>query len=79
MELTRHLISAYGCNDSEKMSDAYKETITNETLAIMNGIKNDTLLPNEFISDTIKKYSHGHRKPMSSLRDTEESVTIRID
>ena len=79
VELTRHLISAYGCNDSEKMSDAYKEAITNETLAIMNGIKNDTLLPNEFISDTIKKYSHGHRKPMSSLRDTEESVTIRID
>ena len=38
----------------KKMSDAYKEAITNETLAIMNGIKNDTLLPNEFISDTIK-------------------------
>lgn len=78
-DLTRHLINAYGCNDGEKMSEAYREAITNETIAIMNGIKNDTLSPNEMISDTIRKYSNGHKKPMSSLRDTEESVTIRID
>lgn len=73
------LIGAYGCNDSEKMSEAYKEAITDEVLKVCNGIKTFTPGPNEFISDGISRYTHGNKKPMTSLRDTEEQVSIRID
>ena len=79
IDVARHLIGAYGCNDGEKMSEAYREAITDEVLKICNGIKTYTPGPNEFLSDGIARYSHGNKKPMRSLRDTEEQVRIRID
>ena len=78
-EVAQILIGAYGCNDGEKMSDAYREAIIDEVLKICNGLKTYTPEPNEFLSDGISRYSHGNKKPMRSLRDTEEQVTIRID
>ena len=78
-DVAKILIGAYGCNDSEKMSDAYREAIVDEVLRICNGLKTYTPGPNEFLSDGISRYSHGNKKPMRSLRDTEEQVTIRID
>lgn len=78
-DVAKILIGAYGCNDSEKMSDAYREAIVDEVLRICNGLKTYIPGPNEFLSDGISRYSHGNKKPMRSLRDTEEQVTIRID
>lgn len=78
-EVAKHLIGAYGCNDGEKMSEAYQEAITDEVLRICNGIMTYTPGPSEFLSDGIRRYAHGGRKPMTSLRDTEEQVRIRID
>ena len=78
-EVAQILIGAYGCNDGEKMSDAYREAIIEEVLKICDGLKTHTPGPNEFLSDGISRYSHGNKKPMRSLRDTEEQVTIRID
>ena len=73
------IISSGNCNDCEKMSDAYRESIIDEVLRICNGLKTYTPGPNEFLSDGISRYSHGNKKPMRSLRDTEDQVTIRID
>ena len=78
-EVAQILIEAYGCNDSEKMSEAYRDAITDEVLRICNGIKTFTPGPNEYISDGIARYAHGNKRPMTSLRDTEEQVSIRID
>ncbi len=78
-EVAKILIEAYGCNDSEKMSEAYREAITDEVLNICNGLKTYTPGPNEFLSNGIERYSHGNRAPMRSLRDTEDQVSIRID
>lgn len=78
-EVTQYLVEAYGCNDGEKMSEAYREAITDEVLNICNGIMTYTPGPDEFLSVGIGRYSHGNRMPMTSLRDTEESVQIRID
>lgn len=78
-EMAGFLITAYGCNEGEKMSEAYREAITDEVLKICNGIKTNTPGPGEFLSVGIGKYSHGNKQPMKSLRDTEEQVHIRID
>ena len=78
-EVAQILISAYGCSDSEKPSLAYRDAIVDETLRICNGLKTYTPEPNEFLSTGIGRFSHGKKKPMTSLRDTEESVRIRID
>ena len=72
------LINAYGCNNQEKMSLAYKEIIAEETNNILSGIKNGNFT-NEFsLSDAIEKFSRGKKTPMTSLRDTEEQIEIKI-
>ena len=72
------LINAYGCNNQEKMSLAYKEIIAEETNNILSGIKNGNFT-NEFsLSDAIGKFSRGKKTPMTSLRDTEEQIEIKI-
>lgn len=78
-EVANILIDVYGCNDSEKMSSVYRDAIVDEVLYICNGLKTYTPGPNEFLSDGISRYSHGNKKPMRSLRDTEEQVSVRID
>lgn len=72
------LTEAYGCNEQEKMSLAYKEIIREETVSILMGIKNANLSKELSLSDAIGKFSKGKKSPMTSLRDTEEQIEIKI-
>ncbi len=77
-DVTEKLIQAYGCNDQEKMSIAYKEIIEEETASILSGIQNGNFTTNDFLSNAIAKFSKGKKSPMRSLRDTEEQIVIEI-
>lgn len=77
-DVTERLIKAYGCNAQEKLSIAYRETIQNEVRNILLGIQNGNFSTNDFISGAIAKFSHGKKSPMTSLRDTEEQIEIKI-
>lgn len=72
------LTEAYGCNEQEKMSLAYKEIVREETTNILMGIKNANLPRELSLSDAIGKFSKGKKTPMTSLRDTEEQIEIKI-
>lgn len=72
------LIAIYGCNPQEKLSLSYEETIREEVTNILTGIRNGNFDKNEFLSDSIAKFSRGKKKPMTSLRDTEEQIEIKI-
>lgn len=72
------MIGVYACNDQEKLSLSYEETIREEVARILTEIKNGVHQHDEFLSKGIGKYSHGKLEPMSSLRDTEETIEIRI-
>lgn len=72
------LTAIYGCNPQEKLSLAYEETIREEVTNILTGIRNGNFDKNEFLSDAIAKFSRGKKKPMTSLRDTEEQIEIKI-
>lgn len=72
------LIGTYGCNDQEKLSIAYKEIIEEETRNILTGIQNGNFNSSDFLSDSIAKFTKGKKKPMTSLRDTEEQIEIKI-
>lgn len=52
--------------------------IEEEVRHILDGIENGNFQRDEFISSAIAKYSHGKKRPMISLRDTEEQIEIRI-
>ena len=77
-DVVSKLIAAYGCNDQEKMSLAYREIIAEETTNILLGIKNGNFAKEMSLSDAIGKFSHGKKTPMTSLRDTEEQIEIKI-
>lgn len=77
-EVVEQIIGAYACSDTEKMSIAYKDAITNEVHNLMEGIANGNFAKDCFTSDAIARFSHGRKKPMTSLRDTEEQIEIRI-
>lgn len=72
------LTKAYGCNVQEKMSLAYEEIISEEITNILLGIQNGNFTNDFSLSDAIGKFSHGKKKPMTSLRDTEEQIEIKI-
>lgn len=72
------LVDAYGCNDQEKMSLAYREIIEEEVSNILLGIKNGNLTKEMSLSEAIGKFSRGKKRPMTSLRDTEEQIEIKI-
>lgn len=72
------MIAIYGCNPQEKLSLGYEETIREEVTNILTGIRNGNFDKNEFLSDAIAKFSRGRKKPMTSLRDTEEQIEIKI-
>ena len=72
------LTEAYGCNEQEKMSLAYKEIVREEVTNILSGIKNANLPKDLSLSDAIGKFSRGKKTPMTSLRDTEEQIEIKI-
>lgn len=77
-EVIAIIISLYGCNSQEKLSENYKEIIEQETRTILDGIKNNDFDRDVFFSDAIGRYSKGKKKPMRSLRDTEETLEIEI-
>lgn len=72
------LIAIYGCNQQEKMSIAYQEIIHEEVSHILTGIQNGNFTRNDSLSQAIGKFSKGHKMPMTSLRDTEEQIEIKI-
>lgn len=73
-----HLTKAYACNTTEKLSLAYKEVIESEVHKVLDGIANGNFQRDEFLSGAISKYTHGKKRPMISLRDTEEQIEIKI-
>lgn len=73
-----HLVHAYACNSNEKLSIAYKEIIEEEVHKVLNGIINGNFQKDDFLNGAIAKYTHGKKRPMISLRDTEEQIEIRI-
>ena len=77
-DAVENVIGIYACNEQEKLSLSYEETIRKEVTRILNEIKNGVHAKDEFLSKGIGKYSHGKLEPMSSLRDTEETIEIRI-
>jgi hypothetical protein len=77
-DVIEKLIVAYGCNDQEKLSLAYKEIIVDEVNNILTGIQSGNFTTSDFLSDAIAKFSRGKKKPMTSLRDTEEQIEIKI-
>lgn len=77
-DVVAKLTEAYGCNDQEKMSLAYREIVREETTSILMGIKNANLTKELSLSDAIGKFSKGKKTPMTSLRDTEEQIEIKI-
>ena len=77
-DVVAKLTEAYGCNEQEKMSLAYKEIVREETTNILMGIKNANLPRELSLSDAIGKFSKGKKTPMTSLRDTEEQIEIKI-
>ena len=72
------LIAVYGCNSQEKMSLAYEEIIREEVINILTGIRNGIFDKKEMLSNAIGRFSRGKKMPMTSLRDTEEQIDIRI-
>lgn len=72
------LIEIYGCNPQEKLSVAYEEIIREEVTNVLTGIRNGNFDKNEFLSDAIAKFTKGKKRPMISLRDTEEQIEIKI-
>lgn len=72
------IIEIYACNEGEKLSLSYEETIRDEVRRILENIKNGVHPSDEFLSKGIGKYSKGKSEPMTSLRDTEETIEIRI-
>ncbi len=77
-DVTQKLINIYGCNEQEKLSLAYKEIIIEETKNILSGIQNSNFTTSDSLSDAIAKFSKGKKHPITSLRDTEEQVEIKI-
>lgn len=72
------IIGAYACNQQEKLSLAYKDVIDEEVHRVLSGIENGNFQKDEFLSDAISRYTHGKKRPMRSLRDTEEQIEIKI-
>jgi len=72
------LILAYGCSNHEKMSLAYIDIIKEEMTVILDGIQNGNFKNNEFLSQAIEKTSTHKKGPMTSLRDTEEQIEIKL-
>lgn len=76
-ELKQLLVMGYECTSKEKASLIYKKVIESEVDNIIKGIlDNDNLSLKT--SDVISKYSRYKKRPMTSLRDTEEQIEISL-
>jgi len=78
-EIINIISNIYGCNEKEKLSIYYKEIIEKELRKILEFIKNSNMLNTDRVSDIIGKLSHMHKKPMTSLRATEEQIDIELE
>lgn len=72
------LINLYGCTENEKLSINYKDLIKRETYEILNNIKTGIFDNSEMITKSIKKLYRKRLEPMTSLRDTEETIEVKI-
>ncbi len=77
-DVIEKIIAAYGCRSQEKLSEVYKEEIENEVKIILEGIKNENADASYNISDAIGHYSVQGKRPMSSLRDTDEQIELDL-
>jgi hypothetical protein len=78
-ELKSLLKNAYGCNDIEKISSIYAEIIESEVDQITEGLQSAGIFGKEFTGDILKTYSTGKKKPMTSLRDIDVQVEIKVN
>lgn len=77
-DVKRHLHMAYGCSPLEKVSCVYEEIIDEEVERILNGIRSGSFSPTERTGDAIARFASKKKRPMTSLRDTDELVTIKV-
>ena len=77
-KVIEQMTGSYACNINEKLSLAYKDVIEDEVLKVLDGIANGNFQRDEYLSDAIAKFTHGKKRPMISLRDTEEQIEIKI-
>lgn len=77
-DVIKNLIGIYGCSKTEKLSFKYEKIIETEVEEILNAIKNGVYDNKEILSKSIKKVYRRHLGPMSSLRDTEETIKVSI-
>lgn len=77
-DVVEKIIGIYGCNASDKLSTGYEEVIKEEVHHLIEGIGNGMFEKDVSLNDAIGKYTHGKKKPMTSLRDTEEQIEIKI-
>ena len=77
-DVIKNLIGIYGCSKTEKLAFKYEKIIETEVAEILNAIKNGVYDNKEILSKSIKKVYRRHLGPMSSLRDTEETIKVSI-
>lgn len=77
-DIIQHIVNAYACNTGEKLSLAYQDVIEEEVHHVLDGVANGNFQKDEFLSNAISKFTHGKKRPMISLRDTEEQIEISI-
>ena len=76
-EFIKILIESYGCNENEKLSEAYIKIIHDEVEQIFDGFINNSDVMKRTV-EQISLCSIGFKRPMSSLRDTEEQIIINL-
>lgn len=77
-EAAEHMVNAYGCNDQERLSFLYRDIIREEVCRILEELKNTSLIGDKMLPEAIGQFSYGQKRPMRSLRDTEEQLEIQI-
>lgn len=77
-DIIQKIIAIYGCSESEKLSINYKKIIEKEVFNIISAIKNKIFDNDTNVSDAIKAVYSKRLKPMTSLRDIEETVDISL-
>ena len=76
-EIIEVLTCAYECNDNERFSVVYKRIIEEEVPNIIKGIMDNGNMEIK-TSAIIQKNTKYRKGPMTSLRDTEEQITISL-
>lgn len=76
-EIIEVLTCAYECNDNERFSVVYKRIIEEEIPNIIKGIMDNGNMEIK-TSAIIQKNTKYRKGPMTSLRDTEEQITISL-